>query len=310
MTGENWSYIRRMQSGIRLKKVNSRSIDSFKSLMERSSDILSKYSKNTAYEVFGIETGGEAAGIIALSPSDDLVEILWLLVDEDKRHQGYGSRLLIKAKEYARELGCDFVGGMFPDNVTIEEIKECEVFFLKNGFYRGDALSKGNPSVLCDLDAEIEDELEEDDDYVLDLARELEPLAAITVQKLQRLKGMLQEDGATCDIVLGEDKAFLWVQGDPFDLQISLLTRDSAFEVFFYTLSSFVESEADEEELKEIVLRINSSGSFITATASEGGIVLNYTLLECGFPIDERSFMMTYAQFGEEVTRICSTYDL
>jgi GNAT superfamily N-acetyltransferase len=310
MTGENWSYIRRMQSGIRLKKVNSQNIDSYKTLMEQYSDILSKSSRNTDVEIFGIESEEGAAGIIVLSPSEEIVELLWILVDEDKRHQGYGSKLLIKAKEYARELGCGFVGGAFADNLTVADVNRIEAFFLQNGFYRSDRMSKGHPSVLCDLDAEIEDVLEDEDDDTLDIAGELEPLATITVQKLQRLKEMLQESGNTCDLVFGEGKAFLWVQDDPFDLQISLLTKDSKFEVFFYTLSAFVGSEEGEEELKETVLRINSSGSFITAITSEGGIVLNYTLFECGFPIDERSFLTTYAQFREEVMRIYSMYAL
>ena len=310
MTRENWSYIRRMQSGIRLKKVNDQSIDRYKNLMERCSDILSKYTGNDSCEIYGIESEEEAAGIIALSPSDDVVEILWLFVDEDKRRQGYGSKLLIKAKEYARELGCGFVGGVFTDVLTIVDISRFEAFFLQNGFYRGDELSQGRPSVFCDLDAEIEDVLEDEDDAALEMARDLDPLSAITVQKLQRLKEMLQENGTACDLVLGEGKAFLWAQEDPFNLQISLLTGDSTYEVFFYTISAFAGSEADEEELKETVLRINSSGSFITAVSSEGGIVLNYTVLECGFPIDERSFLMTYAQFVEEVMRIYSTYDI
>lgn len=308
MTEENWNYIRRMQSGIRLQKVNSQNIDRYKALMVQSSDILSKYYKNTSYDVFGIESAGEAAGIIVISPEEDVFEILWILVDEGKRNQGFGSRLLIKAKEFALESGCGFVGGAFPEDLTLEDVDNLEGFFRQNGFYRGDNLSNGEPSVLCDLDAELEDVLEDDDDDTQDLARKLEPLAAITVQKLQLLKEMLQEEGTACELVLSENKAFLWMQEEAFDLQISVMIKDSAFEVVYYTLSAFAGSEAGEEVLKEAALSINNSGSFITAMASEGGIVLNYTVLECGFPIDKRSFLATYTEFREEVARMYSIH--
>lgn len=300
MTRENMRFVRKMQSGIKIRKVSKDNVDRYKALMNASKKAMKDYYKQTAYTVFGIESEGDPSGIICLTEGEEMLEILWLHVAEEKRRLGLGSALLVKAKEYAIERGLDFVGALYPEDIQIKEIENLDSFFRENGFYMTDKLSDVERSAICDLGGEMEDFLEDEDDENQDMAEELPPMAALIIQKLQRLKEILQADGRDAELVLG-DRAFLWAGNDTADVQVSIVARNMNQGIFEIAFSSFVEGEGTAKKLAEASEDFNKLGFIATAVAQEGGIVLNYKLLESGFPVDERVYLATYSDFLEAV---------
>lgn len=301
MTRENIRFIRKMQSGIRIRKVSKNNADSYKALMNASKEAMKDYYKQTTYKVYGIESEGDPAGIICITEGEEMLEVLWLLVAEEKRRNGLGSALLIKAKEYAIERGLGFVGALYPDNIKGEDISSLDSFFEENGFYMTDKLSEGERSAVCDLNGEIEDFLEEENDDVQRVAEEVPPMAALIIQKLQSLKEVLQENGRDAELVLSE-RAFLWAGNDTADVQVSIVARNMDQGEYELVFSSFVEVDDKDQDLSQVAADYNSLGFIATAVAQEGGIVLNYKLLESGSPVDERVFLATYTDFLEAVT--------
>ena len=300
MTKGNNRFIRKMQTGVRIRRVTEGNIGKYKGLISSSSQVLSEFYVDTTYEMFGIEQASEPKGIICLSKGREMIEVLWLLVDPMERRLGYGSELLIKAKELAIELGFDYVGASYPENASDEEVPALDSFFTQNGFFRTDELSEGEPAVICDLVSEIEEVSEDEEDDLSDMAQDVPPMAALFIERLQRLKEALEVDGTDAEVILGE-KAFLWADQGESDVQITITARNAAFEVLAISFSTLIQSDKDPKELSEFAVNFNIMGYLPTAVATEDGIVLNYMMLESGFPVDERVFLATFSEFRESV---------
>jgi GNAT superfamily N-acetyltransferase len=88
------------------------------------------------YEFFFLEVDGEEVGYVSLEKGEresreigDYVAVIGLFVKEGFRGEGYGTKLIGKAKSYAENVGADYI------TVSAEwENEKARDFYLENGF--------------------------------------------------------------------------------------------------------------------------------------------------------------------------------
>lgn len=293
MTRENYRFVRTLFDRRRIIRIDPEKLPGVDAYLRNDEDFLEEY-KGYDLTVFCALDGETPAGCIELTLLDDHVVVAHICVDDSKRNEGYGSLLLIKAKEYAMELGLSMVTAELPAGDP-----DIGYFFSENGFYPTEDEEEGSVAVWI-LEDERSDFLEDEKNEAEAAVAEVTPDEAILVPKLMRLKGFLQQEGVDAEIVTGE-KPYIWADYGTYDLQITYLEADIRYERLYITFSAFAETE--EAEGKSLCDRINFSNYFATAIPAEGGIILKYTLAETRRPIEEESFLSAIYEFRSEVER-------
>lgn len=295
MTKDNYRWIRRMTDERRIRRINPKKPGAFGDFLDKE---MFDFLADEPMCVFGVEEEGEAMGAIALAMDEEFIEIVDVRVKETARRVGFGSALLMRAKQYAMEQADGILAAeMDPERMDDEE--EMLAFFLENGFYRADRLSEDGIAMLWDAQFSLS-QAQREDAVIVENAAANEPMAAVVVPKLMRLREILQEDGKNCELIDGAHP-HLWVDENGQDLQISYLARDPRFDFFSLIFSAFLPHEGDVDEIKEAAAAINKNAFFISAYPTEEGIALRYALPEANAPVDDAVFLTAYSEVMAEL---------
>ncbi len=297
MTASNFRFIRNLTGGVRIRRITEENRGRFSAYLDNDPEYMEEYGE---YELadFGLEAEGEPVAAISLAVVDDHVVIANILVDKNRRHMGYGSALLVRAKEYAIECGCSFAAfELFKDT------KSFMPFFRENGFYPvEDREAEGFP-VVWEESFEIDSIEVGEEEETAEAVKAMPVFTEIIVPKLMRLKRFLQSDGADGEVVTGEN-ACLWTDCGVYDVQLSYLVRDNALRQFYLVFSTFIKYEASDEKLFDLCRAVNDDAFFATAIPGEGGLILRYVLMEASDFVDEPTFIGTLDEFKNEADKV------
>ncbi len=293
MTKVNYRFKRRLTESNRIREINDKNYDDFKQFLKSASELSEDY-EGVTIKAFGLEVFGEPVGAIQLISLEDNIEVINISVSPDELRMGYGSLLLIKAKEYAMEQGFTSAAVAIPDDK-----EDLLPFFTGNGFFPGEE-EEGGLVVVWEEDFEKESLLSEDEEETLEAAENVPPMAAFLVPKLMRLKAILETESMASEVMTGE-QLYLWTDCGEYDVQISYMVEDETFSKVFLLFSSFTELEASDTEKMEICRDLNRMSVFVTSFPAPEGIAMRYTLAEPAGPVDQDLFVETLTQFRAEV---------
>ena len=296
MTKVNYRFKRRLTESNRIREINEKNYGDFKQFLKSASELSEDY-EGVTIKAFGLEVFGEPVGAIQLISLEDNIEVINICVSPDELRMGYGSLLLIKAKEYAMEQGFTSAAVAIPDDK-----EDLLPFFTGNGFFPGEE-EEGGLVVVWEEDFEKESLLSEDEEETLEAAENVPPMAAFLVPKLMRLKAILESEGISSEVVSGE-QLYLWTDCENYDIQVSYLVEDSTFSKVYLLFSSFTELEASDTEKMSICRDLNKTCLFATAFPAPDGIAMRYALTEAGGPVDQTLFTETLSEFRAEVETI------
>ncbi len=296
MTTENFRFIRTIGDNVRVRRITSSDRTEYAALLntgKRKSETFEDYE----IQDFGLEADGAPAGAMSLILMDDHVVVTQLFVKEEDRLLGYGSRLLVKAKETALEAG--FTNAAFELDPKRKDLIR---FFNENGFFEVESEEDEGIALVWDEAAELFDRSEFDAEEATKAAETMPPFLDVIVPKLMRLKEFLQRDGIDTELVSGE-KTYLWLDFETYDIQISYLPADSSLREFALIFSSFVKTERSPEETQKLCQEFNAASFFATAIPTEGAIMLRYAFPETAVPVNEITFLSMLSEFCSETEK-------
>ncbi len=155
MTGENFRFVRHLTRPVRIRRIREKNREEYRAFLKEDPAFREEF-RGREMEDFGLIYEGEPAGAIRLATVEDHLEVADLQVKETLRPMGFGSALLIKAKEYAMEQGFSLVAAGIPD-----DREDLITFFEENGYFPSTEGDEGTV-MIWEEEAETEELLSSD----------------------------------------------------------------------------------------------------------------------------------------------------